>query len=290
MRTRMLGKTRIRVTELCMGCWEIGGLFWGPIDQFAARELLHRAYDAGITSFDTADVYGGGRSEAIIGRSFHDRRKDIVIISKAGYLPGADGAQRLYEIQAQRHDPRYLQMACEMSLWRLETDYIDAYLLHDPPIEVIRRKRVWDALGKLKKEGKIRYFGASTNAVNGVECINQGAEVIETPFNLLYQAPATQLLPLAKRKGVGILARSPFASGRLFQKGKDAPIHPYRFLARKDRSLTDAAIKYVLSHDAVSCMLAGMMRTSELTENINACKRPLLSKTDLRKAAQLSSG
>lgn len=282
MRTRQLGDTGIEVTELCMGCWEIGGLFWGPIDQFAARRLLHKAYDAGIRTYDTADVYGGGRSEAIIGRAFHDRREEITIITKAGYLPGADGAQRLYAHQVQRHDPAYLYQACEMSLWRLETDVIDVYLLHDPPIEVIRRKRVWNALRRLKAQGKIRYFGASTNAVNGMACIEQGAEVIETPFNLLYQAPAHDLLPLAKERGVGVIARSPFASGQLFHKGRKAAIHPYRFLARKGRPLTDAAIKYVLAHD-VSCVLAGIMRPLEITKNVRAIERPLLSKRDIRK-------
>lgn len=288
MRTRRLGKSRIDVTELTMGCWEIGGLFWGPIDQFAARKLLHRAYDAGFTTFDTADVYGNGRSEAIIGRAFHDRRKDITIISKAGYLPGADGAQRLYDKQAQRHTPRYLREACEMSLWRLETDYIDVYLLHDPPIDVIRRDATWNALRKLKEQGKILRFGASVSAAGAVECVKQGAEVIETPFNLLTQQPLQELFPLAKRNKVGILARSPFASGRLFQKGKDAAIHPYRFLARKGRPLTEAAIKFSLAHDEVSSVVVGIMRPAEVAKNINACKRPLLSKADLARVAELN--
>ena len=287
MRTRPLGQTGLRVTELCMGCWEIGGLFWGPIDAFAAQKLVNAAYDVGVTTFDLADVYGNGRSECVVGRTLGDRREKVVLITKAGYLPGADGTQRLYSPQVQCHEPNYLKRACEMSLWRLETDYIDVFLLHDPPMEVAVREGVWNALRRLKEQGKIRFFGASTNATVGMTCIQNGAEVIEVPFNVLSRQPAEELLPLAREKGVGILARSPFASGRLFQKGKGAPAQPFRFLAQKDRPLTAAAIKYVLSHRAVSSVVSGIMKRSELGKNVEACNRPLLSRGEMAEIAKL---
>ena len=287
MRSRPLGKTGMRVTELCFGCWEIGGLFWGPCDAFDARRLLNAAYDAGVRTYDLADVYGNGRSEAIVGRTFGDRRDSLVLVTKAGYLPGADGTQRLYQQQAQCHEPKYLRQACEMSLWRLETDYIDVYLLHDPPMEVVKRKGVWNALQRLKEQGKIRAFGVSASAAVGVEAIKNGAEVVETPFNLLTLQPLDELLPLAKESGVGILARSPFASGRLLQKGKGAPAQPYRFLARKGRPLTAAAIKYVLAYDAVSAVVTGIMKKTELNKNVAACKRPLVTKGEMKKVAEL---
>ena len=287
MRSRTLGKTGMNVTELCMGCWEIGGLFWGPCDAFEGQRLLNAAYDTGVSTYDLADVYGNGRSEAIAGRTFGNRRDKVVLITKAGYLPGADGAQRLYQTQVQCHDPKYLKQACEMSLWRLETDYIDVYLLHDPPMEVVKRKSVWNALQGLVEQGKIRAYGVSAPADIGVEAIKNGAQVVETPFNLLTPRPLVELLPLAQEKGVGILARSPFASGRMFQKGKGAPAQPYRFLARKKRSLTAAAIKYVLAHEAVSAAVTGIIKKSELNKNVAACKRPLVSKTDLKKIAAL---
>ena len=289
MRTRQLGRTGIEVSELTMGCWEIGGQYYGPIDAFVARRLLHRALDAGITTFDTAESYGGGRSECIIGRSFRDRRERVTIISKVGYIPGGDGAQRLYEKESQRHDPKYIRQACEMSLWRLETDTIDVYLLHDPPLEAIRKSATWNALRKLKKEGKIRYFGASVNPEGAVECINQGAEVIMTPFNLLTQEAARGVFPLAKKRGVGILARSPFAGGRIFKRGKESPINPYRFLARKGRTLAEAAVKFTLAQEGVSCVVAGIMQPAEITKNIKACKRPLISKVDLARVARVDS-
>ncbi len=287
MRTRILGKTGIKATELCFGCWEIGGLFWGPCDAFHAQRLLHAAYDAGVRTYDLADVYGNGRSEAIVGRTFSDRRDRVVLVTKAGYLPGADGAQRLYKEQVQCHEPKYLRRACEMSLWRLETDYIDVYLLHDAPMTVVKRKGVWSALQRLKEQGKIRAFGVSATAAVGIEAIKNGAEVVETPFNLLTPQSLDELFPLAKERGVGILARSPFASGRLLQKGKGAPAQPYRFLVRKDRSLTAAAIKYVLAYNAVSAVVTGIMKKAELKKNVEACKRPLVTQGEMKKIAEL---
>ncbi|MCZ6633072.1 MAG: aldo/keto reductase [bacterium] len=287
MRTRALGKTGMRVTELCMGCWEIGGLFWGPIDQVEARKLLWAAFDAGVTTYDLADVYGNGRSECLVGRAFHDRRDKVVLISKAGYLPGADGAQSLYQPQVQCHEPKYLRQACEMSLWRLETDYIDVFLLHDPPMEVVKRQGVWNVLRKLKAEGKIRAFGASAPLNVAVEAARNGAEVIETPFSLLLPQAGGDLFPLAKKEGVGVLARSPFTSGRLFQTGKDAPTKPFRFLAQKDRPLTAAAIKYVLSQTAVSSVVTGMMKRTELKKNVVASTRPFLTRNELAKIVSL---
>ncbi len=287
MRTRPLGRTGLRVSELCFGAWEIGGLYWGPIDAHVSQKLLNAAYDAGITAYDLADVYGNGRSECIVGRTFRDRRDRVILVTKAGYLPGVDGAQQLYNPQVQCHDPKYLNACCEMSLRRLETDYIDVFLLHDPPARVLKRKNVWNALHRLKQQGKIRFFGASTNAVGGLAAIRGGAEVIEVPFNLFSRQPTDELFPLAKTEGVGILARSPFASGRLFQKGSGSPSRPYRFLAQKDRTLPSAAIKYVLAHNAVSAVVTGMMKRAELNKNLKACKRPLLTRGELAKIAEL---
>lgn len=282
MRTRPLGHTGLTVSELCFGTWEIGGLWWGPIDAHAAQALLNAAYSAGVTAYDLSDAYGNGRSECIVGRTFAGRRDDVVLITKAGYLTGVDGAQRLYDKGCpQCYDAKYLTWCCELSLRRLETDHIDVFLLHDAPIQVLRRKGVWNTLRRLKGQGKIRAFGASTSAAGGVAAIRNGAEVIEVPFNLLNRQPVAELFPLAQEKGVGILARSPFASGRLFQKGKDSPAQSYRFLARKDRPLTSAAIKYVLAHDAVSSVVSGIMRPEELKQNVAACKRPLLTQREL---------
>lgn len=287
MRTRPLGKTGLDVSELCMGCWEIGGLFWGPMDVKDAQRLLNAAHDAGVNTYDLADVYGNGRSECLIGRTLGDRRDELVLVTKAGYLPGADSVQFLYEKQVQCHDPRYVQWCCEMSLRRLETDYVDVFLLHDPPVETMRRESVWNALRKLKEQGKARFIGVSASPEVIPLAIEMGAEVVEFPFNLLTREPTTEILPLAKRQGVGVLARSPFASGGLHRKGQDAPAKAFRFLAKKGRPLTEAAIKYALAHDGVAAVVAGLMKRSDLNKNVAACKRPLLNKTELKRIAAI---
>ena len=290
MRTKPLGRTKLKVSELCFGAWEIGGLFWGPIDAFAAKKLLNGAYEAGVTTYDLSDAYGNGRSECIVGRTFSGRRDEVVLITKAGYLTGIDGAQFLYEAGRQQpkcYDAKYLTWCCEQSLRRLETDHIDVYLLHDPPIEVLRKKGVWNTLRRLKRQGKIRSFGASTNSSGGIEAVRMGAEVIEIGFSLLQREPADKLLGLAKDHGVGVLGRSPFANGRLFQKGKKAPANDFRFLAKKGRPLTSAAIKYVLSHDSVSSVVTGMIKKGELKKNLGACKRPLLTQGEVARIESL---
>ncbi|MEE2659045.1 MAG: aldo/keto reductase [Candidatus Latescibacterota bacterium] len=287
MQTRGLGKTGLQVSELCMGCWEIGGLFWGPMDVKDAQRLLRGAYDAGVNAYDLADVYGNGRSECLVGRTLGDRRDELVLVTKAGYLPGADSVQFLYEEQVQCHEPRYLQWCCEMSLRRLETDYVDVFLLHDPPMQTLRRPSVWNALRKLKKEDKVRAIGVSANPDHIPTAIEMGAEVVEFPFNLLTRQAATEVLPLARKRRVGVLARSPFAGGAMLRKYKGAPANAFRFLAKPQRPLTSAAVKYVLTHEEVSAVVAGLMRRSDLNRNVAACKRPLLRKTELKRIAAM---
>ncbi|MEE3338115.1 MAG: aldo/keto reductase [Candidatus Latescibacterota bacterium] len=287
MRTRPLGNTGIEVTELCFGTWEIGGLFWGPVDQHEALRFLRQAKDLGISTFDTADVYGNGRSECLLGRAFHDCRDEVVLITKAGYMTGIDGAQFIYDGARQYFDARSLTWSCEMSLRRLETDVIDVFLLHDPPLEILRRKSVWSTLRSLQKQGKIKHFGASTDAKGAVTAIEHGADVVELAFNLIWPDALDELLPLAEREGVGVLARSPFGSGLLLRKGPDSRGRPFRFLAQKGRPLTSAAIKYVLGHSPVSSVVSGVLTPTELKKNMAACQRPLLSAAERRRIAQV---
>jgi aryl-alcohol dehydrogenase-like predicted oxidoreductase len=271
------------ISSFCLGTWEIGGAYWGQVDAGEAVTLLRHALELGVSVYDLSDVYGNGRSEVIAGAAFRGRRDDVVFVTKAGYIPGIDGAQQLFERQLQCFEMEYLTWACEMSLRRLQTEYIDVFLLHDAPPEVLASDAPWVALRDLKRAGKIRHYGASTSPEGGLIAIETGrAEVVEVPFNLMSPQAAFELFPLAHRRGVGVLARSPFAGGRLFREGDAA----FSFLARAGgRSLTHAAIQYPLSHEAVSSVVTGAMRTQELEENIPACHPPYLSPDELRRAA-----
>ncbi|MDE2993691.1 MAG: aldo/keto reductase, partial [Chloroflexota bacterium] len=177
---RTLGRTGLPVSALCFGTWEIGGLSWGPIAAEDAVALLRQALDLGITTYDCSDAYGNGRSEVLLGAAFERHRHDVIYITKAGYIPGIDGAQTVLHWQYQNHSPDYLKIACDMSLRRLHTDYIDVYLLHDTPEHVLGQPEPFEALRELQQAGKIRSWGVSHSASGAATAIReQGVEVVE---------------------------------------------------------------------------------------------------------------
>ena len=186
MTDRELGATGARVSSLCMGCWEIGGLSWGPMSSLDAVDLVRAAFDAGITTFDTAEQYGGGRSETVLGKALEGMRHETVIVTKVGYLPGSDGAQDLHlDYEPQDFSPARIQQACDLSLRRLRTTYLDALLLHDPPLHIVRQADPFEALRRLQQAGKIRWWGVSASPEAAAEAIRRwDAPVVESPFSL----------------------------------------------------------------------------------------------------------
>lgn len=277
MEYRSLGRTGLTVSSLCFGCWEIGGLFWGRIDAQKAAKLVRHAVELGVTTFDTADAYGNGRSEVILGFALRNVRSKVIIITKVGYQVGCDGAQSLYLDEQgfvdQRFDPAYLRWQCELSLWRLRCDYVDVLLLHDPSVEVVERDEPFEMLQKLKQEGKVRAVGISSSVAACRRAIERGVvEVVECGFNFLQTEAKDQLFALAEEKGVGVLARSPFAGGRLF---KSEYAEKLRALA-PHLPLPEIAIKFVLSHPQVSSCVTGIMRFRELRQNARAAEPPYL--------------
>jgi aryl-alcohol dehydrogenase-like predicted oxidoreductase len=322
LETRPLGATGIRVSSFCFGTWELGGQAWGPIPAEDGVALLRRAFDRGVTVYDCSDNYGGGRSEILLSVAFHGRRDRVVYVTKAGYLGGLDGAQSVRmrpEIggRDQDHSPEYLRWACELSLRRLNTDYIDVYLLHDPPGQTLRDPAPFEALRELQRTGKIRTYGVSSSAEGAALAIREhGAHVVMAPLNLLDQRAVDVLLPLAAARGAGVLARSPFAGGFLLddvlaavQAGRApdfSPLDrrsqtdagrlaelarsagPFRFLGEAaGGSLTAAAVRFVLSHPAVASVVTGVMRPAELTANLRACRPPWFDAALLERAHEL---
>ena len=319
---RPLGDTGVEVSAFCFGTWELGGLAWGPITAEDAVGLLRQAMDRGVTVYDCSDNYGGGRSEVLLSVAFHGRRREVVYITKAGYLGGLDGAQSVRmrpEIggRDQDHSPEYLRWACELSLRRLNTDYVDVYLLHDPPAHVLSDPAPFAALRDLQRAGKIRAYGVSSSADGAAQAIREhGAQVVMAPFNLLDQRAVDVLLPLAAARGAGVLARSPFAGGLLLdevvaaaQAGRLPAFSPYdrrsqtsaerlaetahragQFQYLSDAaggSLAAAAIRFVLSHPEVASVVTGVMRPAELEANLAACRLPRFDAASLERAHRL---
>ena len=309
MTNRPLGASGIQISALTMGCWEIGGLAWGPMPAPEAADLVRAVADAGITAFDTAEAYGNGRSEVILGHALRDRRDEVTFISKTGYLPGVDGAQMLLDEQPQDYRATSIRRACELSRLRLQTDYIDVYLLHDPPMEAVLREEPFAELRRLQDRGEILAWGVSSSPSVAAEAVRRwGAQVVETPFNAASPQAADELFPVAAATGAGVLARSPFASGNLIltpeqrralYAGDWRHFHdPARVAAdaavaerlealadMRDEPATDTAIKYVLGHPEVSTCIVGISVTTEIAPNVRAAGVPYL---DGRERAQLT--
>lgn len=210
MRTRSLGTTGRFVGEIGLGCWQFGGDF-GPIEESRVGEILAAAVDAGITFLDTADVYGDGRSERLIGEFLKTRDEDLFIATKVG---------RSSDLFPDNYSEAGVRQCVEASLERLGVPTLDLLQLHCVPEAVLADGAIFDWLRKLRNEGLIRAFGASVETVEeGRLCLRQeGLASLQVIFNLFRQKPLTELFPEAVKRGVGIVVRLPLASGLLSGK------------------------------------------------------------------------
>lgn len=236
MKERTLAGTQLKVSEVGFGVWTVATKWWGVTDLSFGKKLLRSAYeDYGITFFDTADVYGNGLGETILADSLGDVRDKIVIATKFGYdlynLPEErKGHSELPQIWTKEH----IAYACEQSLRRLNTDYIDFYQLHNPRMDTIFNDEVYEALERLKEQGKIREFGAAMGPDLGwkneaVAALTQGYAGVQIINNILEQDPARSILRVAKEEKRGVIVRIPHASGLL-----DGTYDPDKHFTRND--------------------------------------------------------
>jgi aryl-alcohol dehydrogenase-like predicted oxidoreductase len=303
MQLRSLGNTGIRVSEIGFGAWAIGGaaeasgtpLGWGRTNDDESLATIRRARDLGVNFFDTADSYGFGRSESLLGIVLSRARQNVVIATKVGVMRMGDGSLK------KDFSREHIFHAVDGSLKRLRTDYIDLYQAHNPTIEQLRREEIQEAMARLQEIGKIRYWGVSISTVDeGVEIVNRGwGNTLQVLYNALNQEPAFQLFPLAKQKGYGIIARVPLASGLL--TGKFRPDSTFavddvrqNFLTAKrleevtervdemrstiggaTRSLAEAALQFVLADDAVSATIPGARSARQVEMNVAAAESRL---------------
>jgi aryl-alcohol dehydrogenase-like predicted oxidoreductase len=295
---RALGRTGIQVSTIGMGCWAIGGDAWGPVDDETSLAAIGRALDVGITLFDTADVYGRGRSEGLLGQALRGRRDEAVIATKVGLWHTGGDQPNGYT------SPEMVIESCEASLARLQTDRIDVYQCHlwwDENTEVFLQ-----AFERLKTEGKIRSAGVSTNAVDHLRHFDQDGtcDVLQFDYSIVNRSPELELLPLAAERGIGTLARGSLRMGILtgkmtrettFPEGDvrrawpETDWYPEQLataerlkpLADEERSLSQLALAYVLSNAAVSTTIPGA-KTSEQVEENAAAADLTLSETELR--------
>src|SRR5213592_2679442 len=211
MKYRELGRTGRRVSEISFGAWAIGGA-WGDVDDRESLAALHRAVDLGVNFFDTADVYGDGRSERLLARLKRERSEDIIIATKAG--------RRLEPHVASGYTAENLSAFIDRSLQNLATDTLDLLQLHCPPTQIYYNPQLFETLDDLVKKGKIRYYGVSVEKVEeALKAIEYpGVQIVQLIFNIFRQRPAELFFSEAKIRKVGILARVPLASGMLTGK------------------------------------------------------------------------
>ena len=306
MKLRAFGNTDLRVSEFGLGCARIGGIFQG--DSRGFLNLFAAAADFGINFYDTADMYSQGESEVLLGRAFKKQRSRVIIASKAGYcLPSRRRfAARLKPILrpvikllklrrerlssgargalSQDFSPTYLRQAIESSLRRLRTDYLDVFQLHSVPLEVVERGEWEPVLEDLRRSGKLRYYGVSCDSLDaGLAGLSYGGvSSVQCVLNLLEPGSAQELVPRARARGVGIIARECLANGLLIKpadaidlKGycssdaeiakREEQLKQFRLEAEQAGvSLTTLALKYVTDQEGVSVALLGARSVDQL--------------------------
>jgi len=304
VRSRALGLTGLEVSEIGFGTWGLGGDSYGPVEDAASLATLRFAYESGVTFYDTSDLYGSGHSEKILGEAFKDVRENVIIATKVGLLPHSG-----FEMPSD-FSPRHIREALEASLRRLQTDYVDLYLLHSPTINTLRdNPEIMGTLHELHESGKIRAFGASVRSPeDGMVAIREfDLPVIEVNFNLIDQRALTcGLFDQATHRHTGIIIRTPLCFGYLTGKlngsetfpGKDHRANwPAEQLRRwagapdlfsflnedRSRSAVQLALRFCLDYPAVSTVIPGMMNQAEVMENLTACSLSPLSAVELER-------
>lgn len=211
MKRRLFGNTGFEVFSIGLGTWQLGGADWGDVDDESALNTLRTAVETGVNFFDTADVYGLGRSEELIGRFLKETDDKVFVATKLGRFPNPGWPENFSLATMRAHT--------EASLSRLAVDAIDLAQLHCLPTEVLRQGEIFESLRTLRHEGKIKHWGVSVEtAEEALICLEQeGLTSLQIIFNIFRQKPL-QFLELAKSKGVGIIVRLPLASGLLSGK------------------------------------------------------------------------
>jgi aryl-alcohol dehydrogenase-like predicted oxidoreductase len=296
MEYRKLGKSDLEVSAITMGCWAIaGGQVWGEQDETAAIEALRTAVDVGVNVFDTAEAYGNGRSEALLGKAFKGMRDEVVIATK---------------VSNSNLRPEDLRRSCEASLRRLDTDYIDVYYIHWPNWEIPLADTMGE-MARLKDEGKIRFVGCSNFGKQDLEEILaiDHVEVNQVAYSLLFRAIEYDIVPMCMEHQVSIAPYSPLMHGILTGKfGSIEDIPDERARTRhfsSDRSMTrhgqegaeaeigqalpairsiceDAglpmtkvALAWLLQRPGVTTVIAGARNPEQITSNAEAASLEL---------------
>lgn len=293
MTYRSLGRSGLEVSVVGLGCMTLG------LDRSRAERILRRAFDLGVTLFDTADLYDQGVNEELVGETLHSMRGSVVIATKVGNRRRPDGSGSDWD-----PSETYILQAVRASLRRLKTDYIDLYQLHggtmdDPAEETVR------AFERLLKDGTIRAWGISSIRPNVVRryaaMAESGAAGLSSEmvqYSVLDRRPEEEILETARRAGMGVLVRGAVAGGLLAGKppaGKppaeylglgesevQAAQDALRAISGNDKEMAQTAIRFALSQPSVTAVAAGASSVAQVEANVSAAGAPPLSEADQR--------
>jgi aryl-alcohol dehydrogenase-like predicted oxidoreductase len=314
MQYRKLGKTNFKVSEVSLGAWQIGGS-WGNVSDEDAERVVHAAIDNGINFIDTADVYGDGRSERFVAKVLSETKEQVFVATKAG--------RRLQPHTVDGYNRANLTAFVERSLKNLRRETLDLVQLHCPPIGVYYEPEVFAALDELKQAGKILYYGVSVEKVEeALKAIEYPAvATVQIIFNIFRQRPKDLFFPLAQQRDVGILVRLPLSSGLLsgkitrhtsfaaddhrsynrlgeqFDRGEtfsgvdfdvalDA-VEEIRRVLPDGTSMANFALRWILDHEAVSCVIPGARNERQVVQNVAASALPPLTAEQMAALAKL---
>jgi aryl-alcohol dehydrogenase-like predicted oxidoreductase len=313
MQSRRLGKTGWDVSEIGFGAWAIGGA-WGETDDEESMAALHAAVDAGVTFFDTADVYGDGRSERLLARLLRERDERLVVATKFGRRVEQDPALFTYE---------NLRGWLERSRENLGVEAVDLVQLHCPPPDTFYLPEVHEACSRLVEEGLARSYGVSVEKVEeALKAIEyDGVTTIQLIFNMLRQRPAELFFDQARRRDVGVIVRVPLASGLLtgkfdrtstfasddhraynrqgeeFDRGETFSgveyevglevVEELRPLVPPGATLAQLALRWILTFDAVSTVIPGAKTPEQGRANAAAADLPAPSAETMERIAEI---
>lgn len=314
MEYRALGRTGYRVSSISFGAWAIGGT-WGQVEDRDSLAALHSALDGGVNFFDTADVYGDGRSEQLLARLRRERSEPFYVATKAG--------RRLNPHVAAGYTRANLTAFVERSLQNLEVEALDLLQLHCPPPEVYASDEVYGVLDELVAAGKLRAYGVSVETVDEALTAIQHPNVqsVQIIFNMFRLKPAAQLFPAARERQVGIIARVPLASGMLtgklrpeshfaaddhrnfnrhgasFDRGETfsgvdyetglQAVEELRPLVPPGATMAQLALRWITMFPEVSCAIPGAKRPEQVADNLAAAALPALDAATLEAIAQV---
>jgi aryl-alcohol dehydrogenase-like predicted oxidoreductase len=290
MLKRTLGKTGWTVSAVSFGAWNVGGQ-WGDVSDATAIDTIKAAYDAGVNFFDVADAYGDppGRSEELVAKALKPLRDKLIIATKVGNFA------RRQEHPLPYTSPLHVELCCDASLHRLRTDVIDLYQCH---VANLQDYSIFlEAFERLKKRGKIKFYGVSTNDVEALKRFNRDGTcaTLQTDYSFLHRTAEQALLPYCAEHQIGVIVRGPLAQGVCAGKftpestftdqvrlkwnegtGRErflqrlAVVDQVRFLETPIRSMAQAALQFVISHPAVSCAIPGAKSPEQARSNAAA--------------------